>query len=246
MAKKAKNEAGSKKIHVNIYFISPILGSLPAKKEILTEYIQSKAPVKTAEIEAEVEYLDATDDELKDRVTIFPKSKSGNVFFFDYVMKGFFKNACHAMREVVGSVSSDLSAYKTKIDNCIFIDQRYLVFKDNATNEMIPKEELTILQRPLRASTPLGPRTTLSASEMMKPEVHLSMDIDIRDANLYPYVIEWLEYGKVNGLGQWHNGGYGRFLFEEVLPDGTVVSSNASNRDELIKEYYEFEGFEEI
>ena len=31
-------------------------------------------------------------------------------------------------------------------------------------------------------------------------------------------VVEWLDYGKLRGLGQWRNSGKGRFSYE-LLPD---------------------------
>lgn len=235
MAKKVKTEVGSKKIHIVAYFISPLLGSSPSDKEIYSTYIATKAPAKTDEVNSEVENVIADEDEVNAKVTIFHKSKSGNPFIYDYMIKGFFKNACHACREIVGSVSSDLTAYKTKIDNNIFPMQRYIPIKDAG--------EVTIFERPLRAQTAQGPRTALAASEMVKPGCSIEFDLDIKDANLYPYVIEWLEYGKLNGLGQFHNGGYGRFCFAEIDPDGNTISGNLSEKDKLIEEYYEFEGF---
>lgn len=229
--KRVKNEAGAKTIHVKCKFISPILGSAPSDKDVYSTYIASKTPNNTDD---ELESIDATDDEVSEKVTIFHKSKSGAPFMYDYMIKGFFKNACHACREVVGSVSSDLSAYKTKIDNLIFPVQRYIKF-ENAS-------EITLLQRPLRAQTAQGPRVALSSSEMIQPGCTIEFDLDIKDANLYPYVIEWLEYGKVNGFGQWHNGGYGRFCFAELDSEGNKIYGNIEEADKLIEEYFEFEG----
>jgi hypothetical protein len=34
--------------------------------------------------------------------------------------------------------------------------------------------------------------------------------------NLVPMIKEWLDYGILNGLCQWHNGGYGRFGWELI------------------------------
>lgn len=234
--KKVKTESGSKTIHVVLYFVSPILGSSPSDKEIYSTYIATKAPVKTDDVDKEVDNIDVTEEELQQKVTVFHKSKSGKPFIYDYMIKGFFKNACHACREIVGSHSSNLSAYKTKIDNVIFPKQRYIVIEDAG--------EIGILERPLRAQTPQGPRTALASSEMIKPGCKVEFDLDIKDSNLYPYVIEWLEYGKMNGLCQWHNGGYGRFCYAELDADGNVISGNIADKDQLISDYYEFEDFE--
>ena len=36
---------------------------------------------------------------------------------------------------------------------------------------------------------------------------------------LQKLVLEWLDYGKLRGLGQWRNSGKGRFTYE-LLPEG--------------------------
>lgn len=231
--KKAKTEVGSKVIHVKCKFISPVLGSSPSDKEVYSTYIASKTANNTDD---ELESLIATDDEISEKVTLFHKSKLGNPFIYDYMVKGFFKNACHACREVVGSLSSDLTAYKTKIDNTIFPVQRYIKF-ENAS-------DIKFLQRPLRANTAQGPRVALTSSEMIEPGCTIEFDLKLRDANLYPYVLEWLEYGIDNGFCQWHNGGYGRFCYAELDNEGNIISGNLSEADKFIEEYYEFEGIE--
>jgi hypothetical protein len=36
------------------------------------------------------------------------------------------------------------------------------------------------------------------------------------DEKLEDTVMEWLDFGELNGLGQWRNGSYGRFTYEII------------------------------
>ena len=48
--------------------------------------------------------------------------------------------------------------------------------------------------------------------------------LDPRDRDL---VMEWLDYGKYNGLGQWRNSGKGAFVWDLLSEDGSVIGGNA-------------------
>lgn len=209
--------AGKSLMHVKLTFVEPILGSAPSNPDIYKEYIASKAPAEKDTTD-EIESLPA--DEMDKGVTVFHKLSDGRSCIMDHQIKGFFKNACSAMRDVPKSESSKIKAYKKKIDNNIFIQQRMIPF-ENAS-------EITIYQRPLRADTPQGPRVALSASERIEAGSSVTFDIVLLNPDLYSVVVEWLSYGKWNGLGQWHNGSMGRFLFEEFDDEGNHVSGNIS------------------
>ena len=38
----------------------------------------------------------------------------------------------------------------------------------------------------------------------------------LENMKLVPYIANWLNYGKCNGLGQWRNSGKGRFTWELI------------------------------
>lgn len=211
--------AGKNLIHVRLTLVEAILGSAPSDPDIYKTYIASKAP-QGKETNDEVESLPEDPDK---GVTVFHRMDDGTPCVMDHQIKGFFKNACSAMRDVPKSESSKMKAYKKKIDNNIFIKQRRIPFQ-NAS-------DITIFQRPLRAETPQGPRVALSASERIEAGAVLEFDIEVLNPDLYGIVIEWLSYGKYNGLGQWHNGSMGRFLFEELDEEGNLVSGNISELD---------------
>lgn len=230
MAKTEKNL-----IHIKLTLTEAILGSAPADPHIYTTYIASKAP-KEKNTDDEILGFEEEDEDKKG-VTVFnriseseingtydpqnpPANEPNYPCVMDYQIKGFFKNACSAMREVPKSESSKIKAYKKKIDNLIFIEQRKIKL-ENAS-------DITIFERSLRAETPQGPRNTLAASEKIEAGATLTFDITILNPDLYPVVLEWLSYGKYNGLGQWHNGSMGRFVYEEFDDEGNLVSSNKS------------------
>ena len=48
-------------------------------------------------------------------MTIFPRD-NGVPIYWDYQIKGFFKDACGMLRKVTGSKSSKIKAYKKEID----------------------------------------------------------------------------------------------------------------------------------
>jgi hypothetical protein len=211
-------------IKIKITLIEDILGSLPSDEEIYSSYIATKKAEKDAKIplteeekQEEIasllakEYNEAAENGLDEKgVTIFAKTEDGKPFLYDYVIKGFFKNACKAMREVEGSRSKGLSAYKTKIDNLVFVEPRKILF------DMPEGSEITICQRPLRANTPQGERTALAASECIPAGSTLECTIHCLNKEMYERVPEWLNYGRWNGLGQWHNSGRGRLLWQDI------------------------------
>ena len=132
-------------------------------------------------------------------------------FLYDYLVKGFFKNACSAMKMADDSQSAAITAYKKKIDNLVFVFPRQLKlhFEGN----------MSICQRPLRANTPQGERIALSSSESIPAGAYFYCTITTFSESLMGSIEEWLDHGIFNGLGQWHNSGKGRFLWEPVETD---------------------------
>jgi hypothetical protein len=74
--------------------------------------------------------------------------------------------------------------------------------------------ELGDCQRPLRASGPQGERVALAHSETVPPGSSIDFEIELLDESKWPVVKEWLDYGKLRGIGQWRNSGKGRFTYK--------------------------------
>ena len=198
-------------VKVKLTFTDSLLGTCSGNPELHREFIASKAPSpeKTAE---EVEALDV--DALEEKsMTIFPKLYDGTPFLYDYQIRGFFKEVCGAMRNIPGTLSSKVKAYKKKVDNTIFVVPREIKLDLNGL-------QMENCQRPLRAATPQGERIALANSEVCPEgtscifEVQCAIDDDAK------MLKEWLNYGKFKGIGQWRNSGKGRFTYE-ILEEHT-------------------------
>lgn len=195
-----------KEMKVRVTFINPILGSASANKEIHSEFIASKAP-DAPKREEEVEALGVEEVERKE-MTVFPRTPTGQPCFWDYQIRGFFKHACGMLRLVSGTKSKDIKAYKKYIDGLVFVNERKIPIKFEG--------EIGSLQRPLRGQTAQGERIALANSEMIPENASIEFTVRVLKDDLMDVVKEWLDYGRYNGLGQWRNGGYGQFLWQEL------------------------------
>ena len=89
-----------KEIKVRFTFIEMVLGTANNNKEVHRDYIASKAPdakSKTEEIEAIG--IDGVEEKA---MTVFPRDDDGNPMFWDYQIKGFFKDTCSALQRCKG------------------------------------------------------------------------------------------------------------------------------------------------
>lgn len=206
------------KMRIRVTFLENILGTNPNNKEIFSDYISSKAPdAKTRD--EEVEEFGA--DEVRDKqTTVFNRTADGKPFFYDYHVKGFFKDTCGALRQVKGTECSGVKSYKKLIDGLIFVFPRKVVF-----NDVLP-EEITLCERPLRASTPQGERVALACSESIPAGKKIEFTIELLKPELKDWVVEMLNYGVYRGFGQWRNASHGRFCWEELDAEGNVIGGN--------------------
>ncbi len=112
------------------------------------------------------------------------------------------------LRRASGTRSSKVTAYKKVIDGLVFVTPRKipLVLPEGA--------EMGVLERPLRAQTARGERVALARSDTCPPGTTLEFTVTVLGKVTKVLLSEWLDYGALRGLGQWRNGGYGRFEYE--------------------------------
>lgn len=215
-----------KTLKVKVTFIEPVLGTWPSNQNIAREFIASKAP-DASTIEDEVAALGA--EAVADKgMTVFPRNEEGQPVLYDYQAKGFFKDSCGMLGRIGGKTetgkkravneSGKLTAYKKVIDGLIFVEPR-----------MIPihmSGEMTECQRPLRAQTAQGERVSLANSEEIPAGSWCEFDIILMDDAHEKVVIEWLNYGRMRGIGQWRNSGKGRFIYDLYDEDGKLIGGN--------------------
>lgn len=205
-----------KELKVRLTFTEAILGMSPGNDDIYREFIGSKAP-DASTVEDEVERLGA-DAVVEKGMTVFPRMEDGRPFLYDYQIKGFFKDTCGALRRVKGTKSADIKAFKKETDRLIFPRPRMIPFKFDG--------EVGLCQRPLRAQTAQGERIALSISEEIQAGAQVEFSILMLNDDHEKLVKEWLDYGKLSGIGQWHNSGKGRFEWEELDANGNVIGGN--------------------
>ena len=86
------------------------------------------------------------------------------------------------------------------------------------------REEDEVYERPLRAMTMKGERVSLAASEQIHDPWQITFTVSLlpNERSKVSASIKWedieraLDYGELRGLGQFRNGGYGRFTWERV------------------------------
>lgn len=183
--------------------LTPILGGAPKDAYLYTRFIASKAP--TPEIgEEEAQELGENGGETG--MTGFHQDDKG-VFIYDYHILGFLKEAGNTLKKQAG-----IKNLRSKIDQFVFVLPRKIY---------IAKDIDDVLERPLRASTLQGPRVTLVSSELVKEGVEIRFQLRVikNDEKVTGDLLRSiLDYGQFRGLGQWRNGGYGRFEVIEFEP----------------------------
>lgn len=196
----------TKKMKVRITYTEEVLGGANANPEIHSEFIASKAQDAESMTE-EIEAIGVEEVERK-AVTVFPRDKDGQPMFWDYQIKGFFKDVCGLLRRVPGTHASKLKAYKKILDGLLFVHGRRIRLNYDG--------EITLCQRPLRAQTMQGERIALASSEALPAGTWFECEIEMLDPSLEGFVREALDYGKLFGISQWRSSGKGRFEWEEI------------------------------
>jgi hypothetical protein len=199
---------------VRLTFTEELLGTKAASAGIFTDYIASKHPSGTPQRDE----LDSVESREEAGSSVFSRLDD-QPGIFDYQVKGFFKDACSALnrcdqdeRDDISAVLGvpagkveKLSAFKTKIDGCIFVAPRFITFN-------LPEGgELGVCERSIRMDTAQGPRVALVRSESAPAGTTIELDIRILSSELKNHVLAWLAYGQLRGTGQWRNSGKGRF-----------------------------------
>ena len=200
-----------KQIKVKLTFTEKCLGTASNNKNLHGDYIASKAPNAKSK-EEEIAAI-GVEEYAEKQMTVFPRDNAGNPFFWDYQIKGFFKDTCSALQKCKGEefskASCSMKAFKKIIDGVIFIEERKIPINLNGG-------EIGVLERPLRANTPMGERVSIATSETIPAGSEIIFTITCLSDQYADAVKEWLDYGKYRGLGQWRNASFGRFTYEVI------------------------------
>lgn len=194
----------TEKMGVKLTTITRILGTIPMDKEIYASYVAAKCP----DPEKGKEEV-ATVQEVEEKGWTGFRTDDKGLFLPDYMIRGFLKAAAGALKG-----QADVKAYKSKIDNLVFIfPDRIRMLK---AGKIITKPD-GVEERPLRAMTMQGPRVSLMRSDYVDSGTTISFTIEIvENANgiSQKWVSGLFDYGRLSGLGQFRNGSFGRFTAE--------------------------------
>jgi len=191
------------KYKVKLTLTEPILGTVPKDPEVYAGYVASHAALTDEELAEELE----TVERIEEKGWTGFHMLDGQPILYDYVIKGFFKDACGMLRRATDTRSSKLRAYKKVIDGMMFVKPRRIVLNLNGS-------EMGVLERPLRASTAQGERVALARSDTCPAGTTLEFTVSVLGQVSMALLREWLDYGELRGLGQWRNAGWGTFTYE--------------------------------
>jgi len=189
---------------IKLTFTEEILGTITKDPEIYAQYIAGKAALTDDALAEELASVEKTEER---GWTGFHKLPDGTPILYDYVIKGFFKDACSMLRRASGTGSSKLTSFKKVIDGMIFVAPRQIPLNINGG-------AMGVNERPLRAETAQGPRIALARSDTCPAGTTLEFTVTVLGELPKSTLLEWLEYGALRGLGQWRNAGYGTFAYE--------------------------------
>jgi hypothetical protein len=202
---------------VALTFTEMMLGTVPKDPNIYASYIASTAP-KEQDTEDEIESVQESEER---GWTGFHCDPNGDPIIYDYMLKGFFKDACSMLSRASGKKekgkeripknhSSKIVAFKKIIDGLVFVSPRQI--------HVDMSGPLGLLERPLRA--PGGPgrpeHVCLVRSDTVPVGSKIEFTLKVLGEVNKATIEEWLEYGALRGLGQWRNAGYGTFTYELV------------------------------
>ncbi len=195
-----------KRIKVRVTFNEKVLGTASSNPEIHKEFIASKGP-NAISLEEEIAALGPEIVEGKLQ-SVFPRMDDGRPMYWDYQIKGSYKDACGMLARLPDTQSKKLRAYKKIIDGLIFVFPRRIPIN-------LPEGgKIGSCQRPLRITTMQGERVALANSEVVPEGSWIEYETLLLDDTYEKCLIEWLDYGALRGFGQWRNSGTGRFSYE--------------------------------
>lgn len=226
---------------VKLVFTTRVLGTAPADKEVYREFILKKRKdleerrakyadrhetPKLSMTGTEVEELETVNEDAG--VTVFHNdlgqtaedgTAGRGLHFLDYQVGGYIKESAEIL-----SQWHNIPQVRSKLDNFLMVEPRRIYITDE-TGKAIEKPDGKC-ERPLRAMTMQGPRVSLACSDIVNPGRRIEFFVDFlpylksgkakekKDVEMDGLVKTLFRLGARKGMGQWRNGGNGKFLCE--------------------------------
>lgn len=208
---------------VKLTFTEQLLGTVPLNKKVYAEHgpgaLGIEAGALTLEgLEEELATIEEPEEEEEKTWTGF-HTENGQPFLYGYVISGFFKETCSALRRDADWLSKGLRAHKKVIDGLVFIEPRKIMLDLNG--QQVDKSENFPNKRPLRGQTAQGERISIARSHSCPPGTSIEFVILVLGVVTEALLREWFGYGALKGLGCWRSASWGRFTYEmERLEQG--------------------------
>jgi hypothetical protein len=149
--------------------------------------------------------------------------------------KGFLKEAAKTVKLARGAANYD-HFLKDKVTRFAYILPNKIRLPRIDTENLDPEHKdnvpeghnFPVLERPLRADTPLGKRVTLARSDYIPAGTRFSFELHVlghcQGEGLSDELIrDLLEFAQYTGFGQWRSGGFGAAIVvecEKIRDDG--------------------------
>lgn len=187
---------------LKVTFATPVLGSQPGADTPASDFVRAKA----AEVLGEELPADEMAPTLEKGTTGFYRmpDEPDAPCIMDYQVKGMLKESGGVQNGARG-----VKNLRSKVGSYVFIGPRHIPLNIPAGGG------ITYNERPLRAMTMQGPRTSLARSEELPAGTWFECTVTVLNGVISePLLRDILEYGEFQGLGQWRSGGLGRIEWE--------------------------------
>lgn len=186
---------------LTVEFTTPVLGSQPGRDTPASDYVRANQAKRLGE--------ELPDDEAA------PDVEKGTTGFYrmpgddsapcmmDYQVKGLLKESGLFQNGARG-----VKNLRSKVASAVFVSPRHIPL-------VTPNGEgLTYNERPLRAMTMQGPRTSLARSEQLPEGTRFECELTVLNNVISEDLLrDLLDYGAFQGYGQWRSGGNGSMTY---------------------------------
>jgi len=210
-----------------IKFIAPILGSAPPTPDIYERYLRKKLEKEIEKIEKRLqkkpdpvlqEKLESLREEYEripvlaeiepheEKLTVFYRDENNYPVIRAHQVLGFLKEVGNAFKDKIG-----IKNLRQKINYYVAVRPIEIpLFRDEDLTERITKPD-GLFERPLRAQTLQGPRSSIAKSEKLNPLVYAQFEIHIlpnKQGVNEKLIKQLLDLGVYRGISQWSNSNY--------------------------------------
>lgn len=192
------------KFKLKITFTESLLGSQPGSDTPARDFLQRRATERVGQ-EAVADEAQTFPENMDRGTTGFHRGEDGEPMIFNYHVKGALKEAASVLNGLGNNKN-----LRGKIESTVYVSPRRIKLHGEMGDP---------LERPLRAMTMQGPRTSLARSETMRPGTWFECEIELLNTPKFTpdenMLRKLVDHCKRLGFGQWRNSGvYGQYDYE--------------------------------